>query len=78
MQVCGVPTKAVLKYTNLCLLYTSVPSRAPKGKVAQLMIFGANVISVQGTYEETFRLSAEAIDRWGWYNSCLLYTSRCV
>ena len=32
------------------------------------MIFGANVISVQGTYEETFRLSAEAIDRWGWYN----------
>lgn len=48
--------------------YIFVPSRAPKGKVAQLMIFGANVISVQGTYEETFRLSAEAIDRWGWYN----------
>ena len=36
--------------------YIFVPSRAPKGKVAQLMIFGANVISVQGTYEETFRL----------------------
>lgn len=48
--------------------YIFVPSRAPKGKIAQLMIFGANVISVQGTYEETFRLSAEAIDRWGWYN----------
>lgn len=32
------------------------------------MIFGANVISVEGSYEETFRLSAEAIDRWGWYN----------
>ena len=48
--------------------YIFVPSRAPKGKVAQLMIFGANVISVQGTYEETFRLSAEAINRWGWYN----------
>ncbi|MCD8036136.1 MAG: threonine synthase, partial [Clostridiales bacterium] len=48
--------------------YIFVPSRAPKGKVAQLMIFGANVISVQGSYEETFRLSAEAIDRWGWYN----------
>ena len=45
-----------------------VPERAPKGKVAQLMMFGANVISVQGSYEDTFRLSAEAIDRWGWYN----------
>ncbi|MCI5699173.1 MAG: threonine synthase [Lachnospiraceae bacterium] len=45
-----------------------VPERAPKGKVAQLMMFGATVISVKGTYEETFRLSADAISRWGWYN----------
>ncbi len=45
-----------------------VPSRAPKGKVAQLMTFGANVISVQGSYEETFELSKQAIDKWGWYN----------
>ncbi len=48
--------------------YIFVPQRAPKGKVAQLMIFGANVISVQGNYEDTFRLSAQAIDRFGWYN----------
>ncbi len=45
-----------------------VPSRAPKGKVAQLMTFGAHVVSVQGSYEETFDLSKQAIDRWGWYN----------
>ncbi len=45
-----------------------VPSRAPKGKVAQLMTFGATVISVQGSYEETFELSKQAIDKWGWYN----------
>ena len=45
-----------------------VPSRAPKGKVAQLMTFGATVISVQGSYEDTFELSKQAIDRWGWYN----------
>ncbi len=45
-----------------------VPSRAPKGKVAQLMTFGATVISVQGSYEDTFELSKAAIDRWGWYN----------
>ena len=48
--------------------YIFVPSRAPKGKVAQLMTFGATVISVQGSYEETFELSKRAIDRWGWYN----------
>jgi threonine synthase len=45
-----------------------VPSRAPQGKVAQLLIFGATVISVQGSYKDTFRLSAEAIARFGWYN----------
>ena len=32
------------------------------------MTFGATVISVQGSYEETFELSKAAIDRWGWYN----------
>ena len=48
--------------------YIFVPSRAPKGKVAQLMTFGATVMSVQGSYEDTFELSKAAIDRWGWYN----------
>ena len=48
--------------------YIFVPERAPKGKVAQLMTFGANVISVKGNYEETFELSKKAIDKWGWYN----------
>ena len=48
--------------------YIFVPSRAPRGKVAQLMIFGAHVISVDGSYEDTFELSRAAIDRWGWYN----------
>ena len=48
--------------------YIFVPERAPKGKVAQLMVFGARVISVQGTYEDTFELSRAAIGRWGWYN----------
>lgn len=48
--------------------YIFVPSRAPKGKVAQLLMFGATVVLVEGSYEDTFRLSAKAIDRWGWYN----------
>lgn len=45
-----------------------VPGRAPQGKVAQLLIFGANVISVQGNYQDAFELSARAIEKWGWYN----------
>ena len=45
-----------------------VPERAPIGKVAQLLIFGATVISVQGNYEDAFTLSAAAIDEYGWYN----------
>ena len=48
--------------------YIFVPGRAPKGKVAQLKIFGATVVSVEGSYEDTFALSRAAIDRWGWYN----------
>ena len=48
--------------------YIFVPRRAPKGKVAQLRIFGATVVSVDGSYEDTFELSKAAIDRWGWYN----------
>jgi len=45
-----------------------VPKRAPAGKVAQLMVFGALVISVEGSYGETFELSASSINRWNWYN----------
>ena len=48
--------------------YIFVPERAPIGKVAQLLIFGANVVSVKGNYEETFELSKDAIDEYGWYN----------
>jgi threonine synthase len=45
-----------------------VPERAPQGKLAQLLLFGATVVMVKGDYEAAFRLSAEAIARWGWYN----------
>ena len=48
--------------------YIFVPARAPKGKVAQLLSFGATVISVRGSYEDTFELSKAAIEKWGWYN----------
>lgn len=45
-----------------------VPKRAPAGKVAQLLVYGAEVVSVQDSYEETYYLSDRAIKKWGWYN----------
>ena len=27
-----------------------------------------SVISVKGNYEETFKMSAQAIEKYGWYN----------
>ncbi|MBI3195170.1 MAG: threonine synthase [Ignavibacteriae bacterium] len=45
-----------------------VPSRAPEPKVTQLLIFGATVIKVQGTYEQAFDLCREACEKFGWYN----------
>ena len=45
-----------------------VPERAPKGKLTQLLIFGATVVSVKGDYGAAFRLSAQAIENYGWYN----------
>jgi threonine synthase len=45
-----------------------VPERIPKGKLTQLLIFGAMVVSVKGNYEAAFHLSAQAITQYGWYN----------
>jgi threonine synthase len=45
-----------------------VPKRAPEAKVAQLLIFGAQVFSVQGTYDEAWELCMEASRQFGWYN----------
>jgi len=45
-----------------------VPRRAPEAKVAQLMIFGARVVLVDGDYQAAFQLSQAAIARYGWYN----------
>ena len=45
-----------------------VPETAPRAKVAQLLIFGADVLSIRGSYSEAFSLCVEAADRFGWYN----------
>lgn len=45
-----------------------VPKRAPIGKLTQLAMYGATVIKVDGDYKQTFNLSKEAIEKYGWYN----------
>lgn len=43
------------------------PKTAPKAKVAQLRIFGAKVLLVDGTYDDAFDLAVSAANEFGWY-----------
>ena len=43
------------------------PKTAPQAKVAQLLIFGAKVILVDGSYDDAFDLTVKAADEFGWY-----------
>jgi len=43
------------------------PRSAPQAKVAQLLIFGAKVILVDGTYDDAFDLTVKCADEFGWY-----------
>lgn len=45
-----------------------VPQTAPAAKVAQILLFGAQVIAVRGTYDQAFDLCLEACREYGWYN----------
>jgi len=44
------------------------PKTAPPAKIAQLIVFGARVLLVDGTYDQAFDLSIEATQNFGWYN----------
>jgi len=43
------------------------PKDAPPAKIAQLLVYGAQVLLVNGTYDEAFDLSVEASTEFGWY-----------
>src|SRR5512146_462954 len=43
------------------------PKTAPPAKIAQLLIFGARVILVNGTYDDAFDLTIEAAKEFNWY-----------
>ena len=45
-----------------------IPARTPEPKLAQLLIYGATVFRVQGSYEDAYGLCQDACARHGWYN----------
>ena len=43
------------------------PRNAPPAKVAQLLIYNAQVYLVEGSYDQAFELSIQASEEFGWY-----------
>jgi threonine synthase len=43
------------------------PRTAPPAKIAQLLVFGAQVLLVDGTYDDAFDLTILASQEFGWY-----------
>jgi threonine synthase len=45
-----------------------VPAAAPRAKLAQLLLHGADVVRVDGTYDQAFDLSLRVMAEKGWYS----------
>ena len=45
-----------------------VPASAPAAKIAQLLVYGATVLLVEGSYGDAFDLCLQASDTFGWYS----------
>lgn len=45
-----------------------VPGDAPEGKLAQPLVYGADVLAVEGSYDEAYDLSVAVTEEFGWYN----------
>jgi threonine synthase len=43
------------------------PRTAPPAKIAQLLIYNAEVLLVDGNYDQAFDLSVQAAEKFGWY-----------
>ena len=45
-----------------------VPDAAPPAKLTQIVMYGATLVPVKGTYDDAFALSIKATEHFGWYN----------
>ena len=50
-----------------------VPESAPKAKLSQIVMYGAQIVPVAGTYDDAFDLSLQATRKMGWYNRNTAY-----
>jgi len=66
----GNAASSLSAFTALAGLETVifVPKDAPQAKLAQLLLYGAKVLQVNGNYDDAFDLCCEAAEKWGWYN----------
>ena len=50
-----------------------VPEAAPIAKLTQIIMYGATIVPVKGTYDDAFDLSLKATEEFGWYNRNTAY-----
>ena len=50
-----------------------VPEKAPLAKLTQIIMYGATLVPVKGTYDDAFDLSIRASSEFGWYNRNTAY-----
>lgn len=73
-EICGASTgnaaaaMACLGASMGVYPFIFVPKAAPKGKIAQLVTFGARIFLVDGNYDAACDLSLAATKAFGWYN----------
>ncbi|MDR0953076.1 MAG: threonine synthase [Elusimicrobiota bacterium] len=49
------------------------PKNTPEPKLVQLYVYGAQVIRIDGTYDDAFELCKQATKKFGWYNRAAGY-----
>jgi len=54
-----------------CVIF--VPAGAPPAKLTQIAAYGADLVPVEGTYDDAFELSLSVTREFGWYNRNTAY-----
>lgn len=58
--------------------YIVIPKRAPKAKIAQLLIYGAKTIILDANYDQCFEISIKIAEKYNLYNRNCAYNPYCV
>ena len=59
-----------------CVIFC--PASAPAAKLAQIAVYGAELLPVKGTYDDAFELSLAATREFGWYNRNTAYNPMTI